>query len=285
MHDVQDLELLEFEESVEDAVVELAEEGERVSARQVLLLRIVNSHLNVKIWLLVRSNWVWHLGQVLVIWSALELVLELSELTGLVQLLRSVRVQMTQAVEVLCTKRLSSSIGHVWSVERVVNDLNSFPVTLCFQELIHDFFSALVAVGHDPSMEADEPNLLQEYLDLAGRVLVRVKHVRHLLDADAFSGSIATFATSSLRVLDNSIDEFAEVLADWEIDENFLEKDNEIIASKAANRLEALELSEWVHGCLDDLWVHIGPDLRDVGINVLNLVAVHHLLKEAGEWL
>jgi hypothetical protein len=168
-----------------------------------------------------------------VIWSALELLLELSELTGLVQCLRSVRVQMTQVVEVLCAKRLSSGIGHVWSVERVVNDLNSFPITLGFQELVHDCFSALVAVGHDPSVEADEPDLLQEYLDLAGRVLVLVKHVGHLLDADALSGSIATFAASSLRVLDDSIDESAEVLADWQIDENFLEKDDEILTCEA----------------------------------------------------
>jgi len=96
-------------------------------------------------------------------------------------------------------------------------------------------------------VEADKPNFLQEYLDLAGRVLVLVKHVGHLLNADALSGCIATLAASCLGVLDDSIDESAEVLADWEIDENFLEKDDELLASEAAYRLEALEFSEWVH--------------------------------------
>jgi len=49
LHNIQDLKLLEFEESVENAVVELAEEGERVSARKVLLLRVIDRHLNLKI--------------------------------------------------------------------------------------------------------------------------------------------------------------------------------------------------------------------------------------------
>ena len=214
--------------------MELTEESERVSARQILLLGVIDSHLNIKIWLLVSSHRVWYPSQKLVIWSALKFILELSELAGFVQLLRSVRVQMTQVVEVFCAKRLPSGICHVWSVERVVDDLNSFPITLSLKKLIHDLLGALIAVGHDPSMEANEPNLLQEYLDLAGRVLVLVKHIGHLLDADALSGSVATLATSSLRVLDDTIDESAEVLTDWEIDENFLEQDDELLTCEAA---------------------------------------------------
>lgn len=84
--------------------MELTEEAERVSAGQVALLGVIDSHLNVKVWLLVRSHGIWHPSQVFVIWSALELFLELSELARFVQRLRSVWIQMTQVVEVLCAK-------------------------------------------------------------------------------------------------------------------------------------------------------------------------------------
>lgn len=157
---VEDLDFLELEEGVENSVVELTEEGEGVSARQVLLLGVINASLNFHVWLIGILNRVWHLLQEFVIWCALKLLLELSELARFVQLLRSVWVQVTQVVEVLGAERLSSSIAHVLSAKRVVDDLNSFPVTLGLQEFIHDLFGALIAVRHNPSVETDQPNLL-----------------------------------------------------------------------------------------------------------------------------
>ena len=100
LYDVQNLELLQLEESVEYAVVELTEESQRVSAGKVLLLGIIDGHIDVQVWLLVCSHWIWHSGQMFMVWCTNELLLELSELAGFVQSLGSVWVQVTQVVEV-----------------------------------------------------------------------------------------------------------------------------------------------------------------------------------------
>jgi len=171
----------------------------------------------------------------LVVWCTNKLLLELSELPRFVQSLGSVWIQVTQAVEVLRAERLTSGIGHVWSVERVVDDLNSFPVTLGLKHLIHYFLGALIAVGHDPSMEANEPNLLQENFDLAGGVLILVEHIGDLLNANSLTASIATLAAGSLMVLNDTINEPTEVLSNWKINENLLEKYDELLASKATD--------------------------------------------------
>lgn len=64
LNNVQDLELLQLEESVEDTIVELAEESERVSAREVPLLGVVDRNLDVKVWPLVGSHGIWNILQV-----------------------------------------------------------------------------------------------------------------------------------------------------------------------------------------------------------------------------
>lgn len=100
LHYVQDLELLEFEEGIEDAIVELAEESKGVSVGQVLLLGVVDGDLDVKIWLLVGSHGVWNLLQELIVWRALQFLLKLSEFTRLVQSPSSIWVQVSKIVEV-----------------------------------------------------------------------------------------------------------------------------------------------------------------------------------------
>lgn len=97
--------------------------------------------------------------------SAHKLFLQLSELSGFVESLGSVGVEVTEAVEVLGSEGLASGVAHVGSVEGIVNDLNCFPVTLCLEKLVHDFFSGVVAIGHDPSVEANKPNLFQKDFD------------------------------------------------------------------------------------------------------------------------
>jgi len=80
----------------------------------------------------------------------------------------------------------------------------------------------------------------------------------HLLNAHAFSSALlASFALS--EVLDDAVNELAEIFTDWQINKNFLEEHNEVLARKAAYGLEALELSEWVHRGLDDGWAQAGP--------------------------
>lgn len=129
-------------------------------------------------------------------------------------------------------------------------------------------------------MEADQPNLLEEHFDFTGRVLVLIKHVRHLLNADTLGTSVTFSSFGLTEVLNDTINEFTEVLTDWEINKNLLEEYHEVLAGEATYRLQTLELSEWVHGSLNDSLVQVGSHTRDIGNNVFDLVAVHHLLEE-----
>ena len=73
---------------------------------------------------------------------------------------------MAQAIEVLLPQTLSRGTCQFLSHERVVDDLQSLPVTLALQELVHLLLGASVAVLGDPPVELNQPNLLQKDLDV-----------------------------------------------------------------------------------------------------------------------
>lgn len=148
--------------------MELSEETHGISAREIFLLGVIDGHLNVEVRLSVGSDGVWNFLKELVIWCALQALLQVSELSGLVQFAGSVWVKVTEVVEVFLTEALASSIAHFWAIERVVDDLDGLPITLSLEEFVHDGLSGLIAVGHDPSVEVDEPDLFEEDLDLTG---------------------------------------------------------------------------------------------------------------------
>lgn len=75
---------------------------------------------------------------------------------------------MPQVVEVLLSQTVSGGACQLLSHEGVVDDLQSLPVTLTLQELIHLFLGTAIAGFSDPSVELDQPNLLQEDLDVTG---------------------------------------------------------------------------------------------------------------------
>ena len=148
--------------------MELSEETHGISAGKIFLLGVIDGHLDVKVGLSVGSDGIWNFLKELVIWCALQALLQISELSGLVQFVGSVWVQVTEVVEVFLTETLASSIAHFWAIERVVDDLDGLPITLCLEEFVHDGLCGLVAIGHDPSVEVDEPDLFEEDLDLTG---------------------------------------------------------------------------------------------------------------------
>ena len=117
----------------------------------------------------------------------------------------------------------------------VVDDLEGLPVTLSLKDIIHLVLGGTIAVGHDPSVEANQPNLLQEDFDLTRGVLVRVKHVRDLLNTHSLTSLIATLSAGSLVVLNDTVNEPTEVLSNWKIDEDLLEKDDELLAGEATD--------------------------------------------------
>ena len=146
--------------------MELSEETHGISAGKIFLLGVIDGHLDVKVGLGVGSDGIWNFLKELVIWCALQALLQISELSGLVQFVGSVWVQVTEVVEVFLPETLASSIAHFWAIERVVDDLDGLPITLSLEEFVHDGLGGLIAVGHDPSVEVDEPDLFEEDLDL-----------------------------------------------------------------------------------------------------------------------
>lgn len=84
-------------------------------------------------------------------------------------------------------------------------------------------------------MEANQPNLLQEDFDLTRGVLVRVEHVRDLLNTHSLTSLIATLSAGCLVVLNDTVNEPTEVLSNWKIDEDLLEKDDELLAGEATD--------------------------------------------------
>lgn len=114
--DVHDFKLLKLDVSVEGTIVELSEVGHRVSFREVSLLAVVNSQVLVNLWL-VHAGWIWNLLEVLVIRSAVQILNHVSEFPRLIQLLGSVRVKVTQAVEVFLSHSLAVGVIHFRVVE------------------------------------------------------------------------------------------------------------------------------------------------------------------------
>lgn len=214
--------------------MELSEETHGISARKIFFLGVIDGHLDVKIWLGVGSDWVWNSLEELVVWCALQTLLQISELSGLVQFVGSVWVQVTEVVEVFLTETLASGIAHLWAIEGVVDDLNGLPITLSLEEFVHDGLGGLIAVGHDPSVEVDEPDLFEEHLDLAGRVLV--DHLGDVFDVHSAISVVGTLSSLVLsNVLNDGVDELTEVLTNWQVDKDLLEENDEVLAGEAAD--------------------------------------------------
>ena len=84
-------------------------------------------------------------------------------------------------------------------------------------------------------MELCKPYLFQEDFDITWREIVDL--LRDFLDGD-------TFITSSLiSERNNRVYEFSEVITDWKIDKNILEKTDKVFTCKAAYTLKALKFA------------------------------------------
>jgi hypothetical protein len=71
---------------------------------------------------------------------------------------------MAQIVEVLLPQSLSFGVTELLLRKGVVDDLESLPVTLTLQKLVHLLLSRPIASGHNPSVELEKPYLFEEDL-------------------------------------------------------------------------------------------------------------------------
>jgi len=131
-------------------------------------LAVIDCKLHVDFWLSFGLDGVWNFLEVMPVFCSLKSVLKILELLGVIELLGSSWVKVTEVIEVLLSKTLSLSILHFWFVERVVDNLESFPVTLAFQKFVHMLLCCSIAVFHDPSVERDEPDFFKEHLNITG---------------------------------------------------------------------------------------------------------------------
>ena len=84
-------------------------------------------------------------------------------------------------------------------------------------------------------MELSKPYLLQENLDITGREIVDL--LRDFLDSNTL------IARTFVSERNNGVDEFSEVVTDWEINKNILEKNDKVLTGKAADTLKTLEFT------------------------------------------
>jgi hypothetical protein len=229
LNNVGNFELLQFEVRIEYTVVELTKEAKRVSQRQVLLLAVINSDILVDLWSIVTLLWLWDSLEVLVVLGVLKSILELFEVSAVIQLLGSAWVQVTQVVEVLLTEALSLCVGHVLSSKGVVDDLQGLPVGLGLKDVVHHFLCGSIGVGHDPSVEGDKPDLFKEDLDVRGRIVVN--HLRNVLDTNSVS-LLLTVSFVLSEESNNGVNKLPKVFSNRKIDQNILEKTNEILAGE-----------------------------------------------------
>jgi hypothetical protein len=167
LRDIHNFLLFQLKISVECTIVELSEISHGVSSREIFLLLIVDCDIHINFWLSIGFHWVWNLLEVFVVRGAVQIVNHIFELLSVVKRLGSVWVKMSKVVEVLLSEALTFSIAHFRFVERVVDNLKSFPVTFSLQYFVHLLFSASVALGHYPSVELNKPNLFKENFDVA----------------------------------------------------------------------------------------------------------------------
>lgn len=146
-------------------------------------MSVINCQIQVDFWLSVSLDWVWDALEVLVVGSALQVVNHVFKFSGVIERSGSIWVKVTEVVEVLLSETLALSIAHFRLVERVVNDLKGFPVTLSLQYFVHLLLGASVALSHYVSVELDQPNLFQENFDVARRIVI--DHLRNIFDCDA----------------------------------------------------------------------------------------------------
>ena len=127
---------------------------------------------------------------------------------------------MSKIIEELISHTLTLGIIELWSSNGVVDELKGFPVTLALEHVVHLFLSAFIAVSHDPSVEANHPDLLEHEFDLLSGVVV--DHLSDVVDGDSFTASV--LSTLSLEMISDGIDEFSEILTYWEVDKDILEE-------------------------------------------------------------
>ena len=160
--------------------MELTHEGHRVSSRQVLLLTVVDRHILHNLWSIHAYLWFRDSLKVVEVRRTLKFVLEFFEVFAVIQPLRSAWVQVTQVVEVLLSQTLTFCITQLRPSKGIVNDLKSFPVTLCLKQFVHVLYCCVIAVLVDPSVERDQPDLLQKYFNVAGTVII--DHLRDVVN-------------------------------------------------------------------------------------------------------
>ena len=116
-------------------------------------MSVINCQIQVDFWLCVSLDWVWDALEVLVVGSALQVVNHVLKFSGVIERSGSIWVKVTEVVEVLLSETLALSIAHFRLVERVVNDLKGFPVTLSLQYFVHLLLGASIALSHYVSVE------------------------------------------------------------------------------------------------------------------------------------
>jgi len=102
-------------------------------------------------------------------------------------------------------------------------------------------------------MEANQPDFLQEDFDIAGGIVIN--HLRDIVNTNALVALLAAFIIGLAQERDDGVNEFSEVLTNWQVNKDVLEQTNKVFACKATDTLKTRELAQWVEGLFCDTWI------------------------------
>jgi len=213
LNNVCNFNFLKLQVRVKRTVVELPEETHAVSSWQIFFLAVIDGNFFHDFWTVFTLLWLWDLFEVAMVVCTNKSVSEFLVILALLQLLGSTWVEMSKVVEVLLSHALTLSVVHVGLIEWVVEDLKCFPVTLYLEKFIHMFFSCTITVFHDPSVEADQPNLFKHDLKFTGVVVIN--HLTNFLNSDSFIRFLTFTSFWVFEMISDSINELSEIFTDW----------------------------------------------------------------------
>jgi len=214
--DIFDLEVLQLQVREENTEMEGVLEGHGVLGRGLFGLSEIELIIGTAVVFLTFSGLVSQLnsGESSGVGGALQGIHERLGVVAVGELFEALGVEVSQvAHEFGAVGDTITRVVELLERERVGDNLDSALIGLEFEEIVHDGGGGLVKFGHAELVELLDPDFLDAELDLGERVVLH--HLGDVVDIvleigiDRGGGSLF-------------LEEFAEVLANWQVDKDIL---------------------------------------------------------------
>ena len=245
------------------------------SVRSQLFLRLTNSlALALSLVSVVVANRDFH--HHCVIWGRDKGFLHLLHAGGLVNILRSGWIEVSNLTEILLSLRVATCIDKSLVTPGVFNNLECHQIRLELKKVIHHCGRGAAELLRAEVIELVEPDFLDSQLDLLERVVLHGFR-------DEFCGHFDVLIRGCTGC--DFIQELAEINTDWKIDQNLLVQTSVVISVDRLDILEFSESSEWVRSAHELLDGSVRLETLNNEDNVVDLVPVKHHDQELVQWV